>query len=217
MTTTTDETPVEAPFRLLVVDDVADNRAVLCRQFGRRGYQTEEAENGRLALMLLEQQPFDAVLLDVVMPDMDGLEVLSEIRSRWHRAALPVITVSALTETSDIVRALALGANDYLTKPVDFEIAHARVRSQLERKRDFEKLGRLIAEDREVRDVLEASINTRFEQMKLDAAALSRTNLNASQKDLLEAIQSAGARLMEDAVRALQFATEPRDLRRSAA
>ena len=212
------DTPADAASpRILIVDDVADNRTVLARQFGRRGYETIEAENGRQALLLIEEQPFDAVLLDIVMPDMDGLEVLSQIRSRWRRAALPVIAVSALTETSDVVRALALGANDYVTKPVDFEMAHARIRGQIERKRDYEKVGHLVSANREVREVLEAALNVRFEQLTLDAAALAKTNLNSSQKNLLDSIQTASAELLKDALRALEFANGPRDLGRAAA
>jgi diguanylate cyclase (GGDEF)-like protein len=120
--------------RLLIVDDIADNRTILSRFFGRRGFQTVEAENGAAALALIAEQSLDAVLLDVVMPEMNGLEALKRIRATHSPSNLPVIMVTAKVETQDIVQALELGANDYITKPVDFSIAFARVQSQLARK-----------------------------------------------------------------------------------
>ncbi len=119
--------------RLLVVDDIADNRAILNRFFRRRGFDVAEAENGVAALALIAEQNFDAVLLDVLMPEMDGLETLKRIRATHSPSSLPVIMVTAKVESKDIVQALELGANDYITKPIDFSIAFARVQSQLAR------------------------------------------------------------------------------------
>lgn len=124
----------EAP-RLLIVDDIADNRTILARRFQRRGFLIEEASSGRDALALMEEQTFDTVLLDVMMPEMDGLEVLQRIRTTHSASALPVIMVTAKSQSEDVVQALALGANDYVTKPVDFNVALARVSNQVERKR----------------------------------------------------------------------------------
>jgi len=119
--------------RLLVVDDIADNRAILNRFFRRRGFDIVEADNGATALALIAEQQFDAVMLDVVMPGMNGLDVLQLIRKNHSPAALPVIMVTAKVESEDVVRALELGANDYITKPIDFAIASARLNSQLAR------------------------------------------------------------------------------------
>jgi diguanylate cyclase (GGDEF)-like protein len=119
--------------RLLVVDDVAENRDLLGRFFRRRGFEVIEAENGVAALALIEQQHFDAVLLDVVMPEMNGLEALERIRAIHSLSSLPVIMVTAKVESRDIVQALELGANDYITKPIDFAVTFARVQSQLAR------------------------------------------------------------------------------------
>jgi diguanylate cyclase (GGDEF)-like protein len=121
--------------RLLIVDDVADNRAILSRQFGRRGYEIVEAEDGAQALRLIGEQTFDAVLLDVMMPGIYGTEVLRQIRTQHSAAMLPVIMVTAKTQPEDIVESLKLGANDYVTKPVEFSIALARVASQVARRR----------------------------------------------------------------------------------
>lgn len=117
--------------RLLVVDDIADNRTLLGRFFGNRGFQITQADSGKVALTLIEQQSFDAVLLDIMMPGMDGIEVLKRIRATHSSSHLPVIMVSAKTSRMDIKLALDLGANDYITKPIDFSIAFALVQTYL--------------------------------------------------------------------------------------
>jgi diguanylate cyclase (GGDEF)-like protein len=121
---------------LLVVDDVADNRIVLARRFQRRGFEIIEAEDGQQALALIEQHAFDVVLLDAMMPGLSGNEVLRQIRTRYSAAVLPVIMVTARTESENVVESLQLGANDYITKPVDFAVALARVTKQVARRRD---------------------------------------------------------------------------------
>lgn len=118
-------------FRLLVVDDIADNRTLLRRFFGDRGFHVVEADSGPAALVLVEQQKFDAVLLDIVMPGMDGLEVLKKIRVGHSSHNLPVIMVSGKTANMDFSLALELGANDYITKPIDLAGALARIRGHL--------------------------------------------------------------------------------------
>jgi diguanylate cyclase (GGDEF)-like protein len=123
------------PFRLLIVDDIEDNRTLLSRRFTKNGCLIAEAEDGFTALDLIAQQDFDLVLLDIMMPGLDGLEVLKRIRTSHSADALPVIMVTAKAGTTDIIAALELGANDYITKPVDFAIAHARAQTQLARKR----------------------------------------------------------------------------------
>ena len=119
--------------RLLIVDDFPANRDILARRFGRHGFETVEADCGQKALELVAQQRFDLVLLDVVMPDLDGFEVLRRIRSRHSAVDLPVIMVTGKSDGQDIVKALELGANDYVTKPVDFSVALARSGTQIAR------------------------------------------------------------------------------------
>lgn len=125
----------EPPARILIVDDVADNRTILGRRFERRGFAIAEADSGRGALELVDAGAFDVVLLDVMMPDMNGLEVLRRIREKHSDVQLPVIMVTGKTESQDIVEALTAGANDYITKPVDFAVALARVNTQVGRRR----------------------------------------------------------------------------------
>ena len=112
---------------LLIVDDIAENRDMLSRRLERHGYLVETAEDGPSALDIIASQPIDLVLLDVMMPGMSGLEVLQEIRRSYSRLELPVIMVTARKESFDLVEALALGASDYITKPVDFAVAMARI------------------------------------------------------------------------------------------
>jgi sigma-B regulation protein RsbU (phosphoserine phosphatase) len=119
---------------VLVVDDNATNRRILCDTAALWGMRPETAEDGPSALRRLRRaaaagEPFRLVLLDVMMPGMDGLEVLREIRRTYAAAQLPVIMVTALDRSEDVVAALNGGANDYVTKPLDFPVVLARVRT----------------------------------------------------------------------------------------
>ena len=126
---------IEARPRLLIVDDSADNRAVLTRRFQRRDFDIVEADGGLPALELIGVGVYDAVLLDVTMPDVGGLEVLRRIRLRYSPEQMPVIMVTGNSQSAAVVEALEAGANDYLVKPVDFAVALARVKTQVGRKR----------------------------------------------------------------------------------
>jgi DNA-binding response OmpR family regulator len=128
-------TPVTAAnTRLLIVDDIEDNRRLLSRRFARRGFKSIEADSGPTALDLIAQHTFDLVLLDIMMPGIDGIEVLRRIRAKHSPESLPVIMVTAKAFSKDIIDAIELGANDYIIKPVDFSVAFLRVQIQLARK-----------------------------------------------------------------------------------
>jgi DNA-binding response OmpR family regulator/tRNA A-37 threonylcarbamoyl transferase component Bud32 len=116
---------------VLVVDDNADNRELLMRRLEREGFRVLEAEGGREALALLKDGPVSLILLDVMMPGMSGIEVLQTVREAYSAAALPVIMVTARAQSEDVVDALGQGANDYITKPIDFPVALARIQAQL--------------------------------------------------------------------------------------
>lgn len=118
--------------RLLVVDDNEDNRDMLARRLQRRGYEVETAEDGATALAMIEREPFDLVILDIMMPGMSGLEVLERLRETYPRAELPILMATAKSDSQDMVRALSLGANDYVTKPIDFPVVVARIESHLQ-------------------------------------------------------------------------------------
>jgi DNA-binding response OmpR family regulator len=117
--------------QLLIVDDISENRALLRRYFGSRSFQIVEADCGATALALIQRQRFDAVLLDIMMPGIDGIEVLKRIREAHSKAELPVLMVSARNASMDISLALDLGANDYISKPINLADALARVQRNL--------------------------------------------------------------------------------------
>jgi diguanylate cyclase (GGDEF)-like protein len=151
--------------RLLIVDDISDNRTILTRRFQRRGFDVVEAECGLTAIELIDRESFDLVLLDVMMPGMDGIETLRRIRSRNSPSALPVIMVTANSESGNIVDALELGANDYVTKPVDFAVALARVNTQISRKRAEEQVALANEELRKVNEDLECRVEERTSRL----------------------------------------------------
>ncbi len=116
---------------ILAVDDDVLNRGVIERIVARKGHSVTLASDGKEALHKIRQGAFDLVLLDIMMPGIDGLGVLREIRQYYSMSALPVIMVSALNDSDTVVELLNLGANDYMTKPVDAKILQARVTTQL--------------------------------------------------------------------------------------
>jgi PAS domain S-box-containing protein len=125
----------ESAGHILIVDDQESNRDLLSRRLAKNGCTFEIATGGEQARALLQNSKFDLVLLDIQMPRVSGLEILTEIRKKYALAQLPVILVTARSESRDVVEGLNAGANDYITKPIDFPVALARVRNQLALKR----------------------------------------------------------------------------------
>jgi PAS domain S-box-containing protein len=117
--------------RILIVDDEEPNLDILSRRLQKAGYEVETAQTGRQALEIVEHGSVDMMLLDLMMPGMSGLDTLQELRKKHSAHQFPVIMVTAVSESSNIAEALDLGANDYVTKPVDFQVALARIRTQL--------------------------------------------------------------------------------------
>lgn len=115
------------------MDDEELNRDMLSRRLHRSGYQVDVAGSGADGLAMLERGGFDLVLLDIQMPNMSGMEMLREIRQQYTPSELSVIMLTAKTQSDDIVEALDLGANDYITKPIDLPVVLARMRTQLAR------------------------------------------------------------------------------------
>jgi adenylate cyclase len=127
--------------RILVVDDNASNRDVLERRLVREGHRVVCAANGASALELIVRQEFDLILLDLIMPEMSGFEVLRRLKAAEHTRHIPVIVISALDELDSVVRCIEAGAEDYLTKPFNPILLSARIGASLEKKwlRDREK------------------------------------------------------------------------------
>ena len=116
---------------LLVVDDDELNRDLLAFRFNQAGFKVTLAEDGYAALKLIENQAFDLILLDIMMPGLSGIDVLHEIRKKHSLISLPVIMVTADDLDESVVTALENGANDYLTKPLNIPVAKARIKTQL--------------------------------------------------------------------------------------
>lgn len=144
--------------RILVVDDRPTNRAVLKAALRPPVYEVSEATGGRHALDLIAKQRFDLIILDLLMPDLNGLEVLKAVRQVHSPSVLPVIMVTVKDEGSGVVEALACGANDYIARPIDFPVLFARIQTQLSRKRTEDAL-------REAQEDLERRIQERTAEL----------------------------------------------------
>src|SRR4051812_4945894 len=111
---------------ILVVDDNRLNRLTLSRGLEQQGHSVSTAENGQQALEMLKARPFDVVLLDIMMPEMDGYEVLERMKGDTTLRDIPVIVISALDEMDSVVRCIEMGAEDYLPKPFNPMLLRAR-------------------------------------------------------------------------------------------
>ncbi|MEO7455870.1 MAG: response regulator, partial [Gemmatimonadaceae bacterium] len=142
---------------ILIVDDHEDNIEVLKARLESWGYRTASAYNGHDALKYVSATPPDLILLDVMMPEISGIEVARKIKGDTALPFIPIIMQTALDSTEDKVEGLEAGADDYITKPIDFAELKARLRSMLRIKRLQEAL-----EERE-RELLE--VNERLRHM----------------------------------------------------
>ena len=121
--------------RLLIADDNKVNRLLLSRSVELQGHRVALAENGRVALEKLRAEPFDLMLLDIEMPELDGFAVLEQLKSDLQLRDMPVIVTSSVEGLDHIVRCIELGAEDYLPKPVNPVLLKARIGASLEKKR----------------------------------------------------------------------------------
>ena len=125
----------DRPGHILIVDDNRLNRLKLAHGLRQEGHTSSEAEDGRQALEMIQTQRFDLVLLDIVMPELDGYQVLEQMKGDNQLRDIPVIVVSALDEMDSIVKGIKMGAEDYLPKPFDPVLLKARISACLEKKR----------------------------------------------------------------------------------
>jgi diguanylate cyclase (GGDEF)-like protein len=207
--------------RLLIVDDISDNRNILMRRFERRGFDVVEAGSGLDAIELIEKGSFDLVLLDVMMPGIDGIETLKRIRSRRSASVLPVIMVTAKSESGNIVDALEQGANDYVTKPVDFAVALARVNTQISRRRAERQVVLANEKLRKANDSLERRVQDRTTRLidanqRLKKEIAEREELQAKSQYLAyhDFLTGLGNRLLfkeqlDEALRDVSVAAHP--------
>lgn len=130
----------ENKFSVLIVDDEEQNRQLLRDLLEAAGYETPEAEDGEQALRIIEAAPPDLVLLDVMMPGMDGFEVCQQLKKDPRTATIPILMVTALTERQERLLGLAAGANDFVAKPVDVQDLSLRVKNALYTKGLYDQL-----------------------------------------------------------------------------
>ena len=153
-----DERELTQPATILVVDDTAANRELLARRLTRDGHRAIEAAGGREALERIATEAIDLVLLDLLMPDMNGFQVLSHLKRDARFRDVPVVMISALDETDAIIRCIEAGAEDYLTKPFDTTLLRARIGSSLEKKRLREQEQEMIRRDLEMAVLVQRSL-----------------------------------------------------------
>src|SRR6185369_4478595 len=125
---------------VLVVDDEEANRALLCDPLRAHGYEVEEAENGLVALEKISRRPPDVILLDVMMPKMDGIEVCRQVKENAATAPIPILMVTALSDRKERLAGIEAGANDFLSKPIDLQDVVLRVDNAAYAKGLFDQL-----------------------------------------------------------------------------
>ena len=118
--------------KILVVDDDEMTRHFLSHILAQQGFLLESASDGEQALVLLKEKAFDIILLDIEMPGMNGLETLKRIRKNYLKKDLPVLMVTSNDQSTEIIQAFDMGANDYVVKPLDVPVLFARIRAHLE-------------------------------------------------------------------------------------
>jgi len=161
------------PGTILVVDDNRVNSLLLGRGLEQQGHAVVFAEHGREALDLLRRQHFDLMLLDVLMPELDGYQVLAELKLDPHLRDIPVIMTSSLDELDSVVKCIEMGAEDYLNKPINPVLLNARITASLEKKRLRDQQRELISKFA-TREVAEDLLTTGFSLggKYVDASAL---------------------------------------------
>ena len=174
---------MDASGSILIVDDNEMNRDMLSRRLGREGLGVVVAKDGARALELIEAGGFDLILLDVMMPGLSGMEVLRAIREVHPATDLPVIMATAREESADVIEAFGLGANDYVTKPLDFPVVLARVRTQLALKHAIDQIRHLERGLEERNRALEVA-NARMRRDLKAAAKIQEALLPRSMPDL---------------------------------
>ena len=129
--------------KILIADDGRVMRTVISAMLAGKGYSVTAVASGREALESIEQEPVDLVVLDIHMPDIDGMETLRHLRQRYTAIQLPVIMATANDEDEDVIESFEAGANDFVSKPINFPILFARMETHLKLKRAMEDLERL--------------------------------------------------------------------------
>ena len=199
------------PGQLLVVDDDAANRDVLSRRLQQQGHTVTTVSSGADALAVMSAAAFDAVLLDIMMPDIDGYEVLRQIKSDERLQHIPVIMISALSEVQSVVRCIDAGAEDYLAKPFDPVLLRARIGASLEKKRardretvlyaqlqeNYKRLQELEKLRDDMRNMIVHDLRTPLTAVIVGVEMLEKHGaLNESQREMMTIATSGGKTLL---------------------
>ncbi|MEQ8676626.1 MAG: response regulator [Aggregatilineales bacterium] len=166
---------------ILVVDDNEMNRDMLSRRLQRQGYEVAVAEHGERALEMMRSDNFDLVLLDIMMPRLNGYQVLEQVKADNQLKHIPIIMISAVDDLDSVVKCIELGAEDYLFKPFNPVLLKARVRAGLDKKRANELSSSTVGSSAENADQL-----TEIQQSLTKLVSGELGQLNSAQSDLLE-------------------------------
>ena len=148
--------------RILIVDDRNTTRNILQTLVENSGYAATSVSSGEEALYYLEKMPFSLILLDIVMPEISGIELLKIIRQKYSMSELPVLMITAIEKSEDIQNAFSLGANDYIIKPIDFPTVCARMDAHIKHK--------------EINDDIKSSLSEMEKDIKDERIKISSSN-----------------------------------------
>jgi adenylate cyclase len=167
--------PPALPAEILIVDDVFANRDLLSRRVAKEGHVVTLAENGREAMELLRRKPFDLVLLDIQMPEMNGYQVLEQVKADETLRHVPIVMISAVSEVDSVARCVQLGADDYLFKPFNPVLLKARVAASLENKRLRDRERQVLGELRAEKEKTESLLHSIFPNSIVDRLKTARS------------------------------------------
>ncbi len=185
------------PASILIVDDEPRNFDVIEALLENEGYQLSYASNGYQTLRYLENNPVDVILLDVMMPEIDGITLCSQIKGYPEYQYIPIIMVTALTSKQDLGRCLEAGADDFISKPLNSIELRSRVHSMLRIKQQYDYLQLLLKRREEMAEIIVHDLQNPVSSVVLSSEMLKMTKLDERQQTKVEQIRVAGKRLEE--------------------
>lgn len=195
MTMNNEQLAMKEKSSILVVDDEPNGFTVIEAHLYREGYELTYAPSGIEALNLIDTVEPDVILLDVMMPDMDGMEVCRKLKSdpKWQH--VPIIMVTALNSKEDLARSLDAGADDFLTKPISGLELRARVRSMLRIKQQYDALQETLTLREDLSNMIVHDLRNPLTKITVSASLLAEGNLDEDDRQTLQFIVSAGRQL----------------------
>ncbi len=182
---------------ILIVDDEISNFDVIEALLEGEDYELSYAQNATRALRWLEKNPVDVILLDVMMPEIDGITLCSYLKENPSYQYIPIIMVTALTEKKDLARCLEAGADDFLSKPLNWIELRSRLHSMLRIKQQYDHLQLLLKRREEMAEIIVHDLQNPVTSITFSCEMLKATQLNSKQSQKVEQIHVAGKRLEE--------------------